>query len=471
MKPHIPAPSSRTRHGRISIAAILLLSLHGLPATNTVQVILERQPEDPARPPFTFQKIPPPSATDTASRAAFHLLGGEPDDNSAPLEALHDGRLPTGPDDPAANFFFAAGTDGGLLLLDFGRPAPLSYISTYSRHPGSRAPQVYTLHAARGDEPGFQLPTNAPNDRPAPPPPGWTTIAVVDTRTAPGQPGGQHGVLITNSTGPLGPFRYLLFDIRATEHDDPFGNTFFSEIDVVSTDPDFVPTPPARTPGPEPFTVQTPDGRFAFTLDLSQAPELEPWTRERLVPVILEWYPKLAELFGVEGVDPPDHVHLILRPGRGVAATSGTRITANSRWIERERDGEAVGAIVHELVHVLQQYGRRPRGTPPPPGWLVEGIADYLRWFIYEPHSHGADLTWLRRQQNPNLRHDAGYRLSANFLDWVTRRHDPELVRHLNAALRLGRYNDSFWKTRTGHTLDELAEAWRRETEQALARP
>jgi hypothetical protein len=31
----------------------------------------------------------------------------------------------------------------------------------------------------------------------------------------------------------LGTFRYLLFDVHRTESADPFGNTFFSEIDVV----------------------------------------------------------------------------------------------------------------------------------------------------------------------------------------------------------------------------------------------
>ena len=31
----------------------------------------------------------------------------------------------------------------------------------------------------------------------------------------------------------LGNYRYLLFDISATENDDAFGNTFYSEIDVV----------------------------------------------------------------------------------------------------------------------------------------------------------------------------------------------------------------------------------------------
>jgi hypothetical protein len=36
------------------------------------------------------------------------------------------------------------------------------------------------------------------------------------------------------------------------------------------------------------------------------------------------------------------------------------------------------------------------------PGWLVEGIPDYIRWFQYEPQSHGADASLFRaRAQSP----------------------------------------------------------------------
>jgi hypothetical protein len=40
-------------------------------------------------------------------------------------------------------------------------------------------------------------------------------------------------VNISDTAGPLGKFRYLLLDVRETENDDPFGNTFYCEIDVV----------------------------------------------------------------------------------------------------------------------------------------------------------------------------------------------------------------------------------------------
>lgn len=449
---------------RLAATAVGVATLWG---RAEVQVITEHRSETDG-PPLRFSRVPPANDRDTASRAAFRLLAGEPDDNSGPLSVLQDGRLPEQPDEPAANFFFAAGTRGGRILVDFGSPTPLRYITTYSRHPNTRGPQRYDLYGATGGEPRFD---SSPGDTRTLAELGWTLLASVDTRPPEGPGGGSYGVLITNPVGPLGPFRYLLFDLHTTNPRIPFGNTFYSEIDAVSADPEFVPNPPATVSGPAPFTVQTPDGRYRFTLDLSQAPELEAWARTKLVPVLLEWYPRLADLLPGENFAPPPEVRIRIRPGRGVAATSGTRITANARWIQQELEGEAIGALVHELVHVLQQYGRRPPGSAQPPGWLVEGIADYFRWFVFEPERHGADLVWLRQQRNLQLRHDAGYRLSANFLDWVSRRYDRDLVRHLNAALREGRYEEALWSQRTGHTLQELAEQWRNETEKALTSP
>ena len=38
--------------------------------------------------------------------------------------------------------------------------------------------------------------------------------------------------------------------------------------------------------------------------------------------------------------------------------------------------------MVHETVHCVQQYRTRNNAH-----WLVEGIADYIRFFKYEPSS------------------------------------------------------------------------------------
>ena len=63
-----------------------------------------------------------------------------------------------------------------------------------------------------------------------------------------------------------------------------------------------------------------------------------------------------------------------------------------------------VGAMVHETVHCVQLY--RGRGNP---GWLVEGVADYVRFFKYEGGNIGIKLTPER------AKYDASYRVTAAF--------------------------------------------------------
>ena len=45
---------------------------------------------------------------------------------------------------------------------------------------------------------------------------------------------GQLDVSIGAATGAIGRFRYLLFVCSVTETDDDYGNTFYSEIDVIA---------------------------------------------------------------------------------------------------------------------------------------------------------------------------------------------------------------------------------------------
>src|SRR5262249_8005838 len=109
-------------------------------------------------------------------------------------------------------------------------------INTYSWHPGARGPQVYSLHGADGTAKGFDEAPKRPND---PEKCGWTYLVDIDTR-ARGEKaedcGGQYGVSVSRADGLLGKFRYLLLDISETEDDDKYGNTFYSEIDVIAAD-------------------------------------------------------------------------------------------------------------------------------------------------------------------------------------------------------------------------------------------
>jgi len=120
-------------------------------------------------------------------------------------------------------------------------------------------------------------------------------------------------------------------------------------------------------------------------------------------------------------------------------------------------------------VHVVQQYGRARRTNPNAtrtPGWLVEGIADYIRWFLYEPETRGAEVTGRNISR---ARYNSSYRITGNFLNWVTETYDHDIARKLNAAARQGKYNEDLWKTYTGHTVQELGDEWKQSLEKKLA--
>jgi Domain of Unknown Function (DUF1080)/Peptidase of plants and bacteria len=190
--------------------------------------------------------------------------------------------------------------------------------------------------------------------------------------------------------------------------------------------------------------------------------------------VLVEWYPRIVAALPSDDYTAPKQFSVIIRPGNGVAATGGTRITANSAWLKRELEGEAIGALVHEVVHVVQHYGGTRRNNPDAtraPGWLVEGIPDYLRFFKFEPQSHGADLIWLQGRRNLALNYDARYRISANFLDYVAEHYDKDknLIAKVNAACRQGKYADELWKELTGKPLTNLNDEWKASVKKQLA--
>jgi hypothetical protein len=213
--------------------ACLLCQILLAPGVNDeVNIVIERNTGADATAAFHFKSVLAPSKADAATKAKLELVVGRRDGNGAPLAALTDGLLPTGQDEPATNFFFAAGTDGGRFRLDLGSSTEIAEVNTYSWHANSRGPQVYNLYVAEGTEPGFNP---APDAKTHPAHVGWKLLASVDTRPKEGgRLGGQYGVSIRGKAGTLGKFRYLLFDAVEAEYDDPFGNTFFSEIDVVA---------------------------------------------------------------------------------------------------------------------------------------------------------------------------------------------------------------------------------------------
>ena len=434
---------------------LLLTSLLAvsIPAHAEVKVVSERAQDATAG--FVFPKTPAPRRNDAAAKATITVVDGERDRNGGETTKLNDGRVPRTPDEPGSNFFFRAGTDGGRLLVDLGSVIELKEVNTYSWHADTRAPQVYRLYGSDGQAQGFAAQPKRPVD---PTTSGWKLLATVDTRPASGEMSGQFGVSITDSTGSLGRHRYLLLDISRTEDTDPFGNTFYGEIDVIDKNAPAI----AEEPVNEAITksVEIKDGT-RFTIETTETPDLTEWAHNELLPVVEEWYPKIVAMLPSEGFTAPRTFSITFTNDyEGVAATIGNRIVCAPPWFRQQLKGEAIGAVVHELVHVVQQYGRARRaGGTRPPGWLVEGLCDYIRFYLFEPQLKGATI---RPNDAAKAKFDGSYRLTGNFLNFVLTKYDKDLIKELNAAMREGRYTPEIWKTRTGKPVEELAEEWKK---------
>jgi len=199
-------------------------------ATPSIKITIDHNTNESATHAFKFQRVPSPTSDNAARRAKISIVDGEAHPNSGGLSALNDGILPTDEDQPEANFFFDADTPGGRFTMDFGAPIEIAAVNSYSWHPNTRGPQVYRLYASDGVAPNFNP---APKTKVDPASVGWKLIATVNTDPGVGDSGGQYGVSITDASGSLGKFRYLLFSCFATETDDPYGNTFYSEIVVL----------------------------------------------------------------------------------------------------------------------------------------------------------------------------------------------------------------------------------------------
>jgi hypothetical protein len=184
------------------------------------------------------------------------------------------------------------------------------------------------------------------------------------------------------------------------------------------------------------------------TIDVTDAPDAKPWA-EQAKTLVSEWYPHVCQLLATDNYRPPKTIQLIFKPDINAPAyASGGSITVNAKWIAAHPDD--FGMIIHELTHVIQSYP----GGGDKPGWLVEGIADYIRWWRYEPES-------ARTPINPQkAKYTDSYRTTAAFLAWVVGKYDRGIVRQLDQSLREKKYSAEIFKTVTGKTLDTLWEEY-----------
>lgn len=184
-----------------------------------------------------------------------------------------------------------------------------------------------------------------------------------------------------------------------------------------------------------------------FAVDTSDAPELEAWGA-KVGRLCERAYPMINEELKGDGHTAPHRVRIALRNDyRGVAAAGGGKIVGSVKFFKEHPDD--VGAMVHEAAHIVQGYGYGAGPT-----WLVEGVADYVRFIKYEPANLGPI--------NPKTAHyNSSYRVSAAFLGYLADKYDQQIVLKLNALMRAGEYKESAFADLTGKPVRELDEEWR----------
>ena len=179
-------------------------------------------------------------------------------------------------------------------------------------------------------------------------------------------------------------------------------------------------------------------------IDTTDYPEGRAWA-EKSQQVVAEWFPIIWQLLSTQGMKEPAEVKLVFQRKQDAPAyATGGNIYISGPWISAHPDD--FGMTVHELTHLVQSYP----GHPNNPGWLVEGIADFTRWWRYEPEGPRPKIDPEKNN------YDNSYRITAAFLAWVSGKYDKRLVPTLDKALRDGTYSDEIWKTLTGKDVATL---------------
>lgn len=177
-------------------------------------------------------------------------------------------------------------------------------------------------------------------------------------------------------------------------------------------------------------------------VDTSRTPDLAGWAAKAERQMESFWSDTQALLY-TDGFITPNAVHVIYEVGPNVtpvAATGGGVMSVNGDYARKAPDD--TGLVVHEAAHVIQSGGS--------PGWLVEAIADYIRWIKYEPENftYGIDL-------EKGTPHEP-YRAGAAFIGWLELHYDSRLATKLNEATRFGTYRDALFEKYCGKPIDVL---------------
>jgi hypothetical protein len=167
--------------------------------------------------------------------------------------------------------------------------------------------------------------------------------------------------------------------------------------------------------------------------------------KQKLISTFFTVYPKIVKEYNKKSLKTVSF--FIDTAYHGVAATDNGRVVFSVAYMTKHPND--IDVVTHEVMHIAQDYGNFEGG----PGWLTEGIADYVR------HEHGVAneaAKWKLPDYKPTQNYDNAYRITARFLVWVETKVKKGTVKKLDSQMRDHTYTDASWTKLTGKTVQEL---------------
>lgn len=177
---------------------------------------------------------------------------------------------------------------------------------------------------------------------------------------------------------------------------------------------------------------------------INKEPGFDLLLKQKLTDRFFDIYPSQVKKFNKNS---DRKVIFIIDPGyKGVAAAGGGIVRFSPEWFRN--NPKDIDVVTHEVMHLVQSY---PGGAGP--GWITEGIADYVRFTMGIDNEEGG---WKLPEFNAKHSYTNAYRVTARFFYWLEKNGHKNLVKKLDNAMRTKTYSDAFWSTHTGKTIDEL---------------
>jgi hypothetical protein len=186
-------------------------------------------------------------------------------------------------------------------------------------------------------------------------------------------------------------------------------------------------------------------GRYTLVFECKD-PSFNQAISQKLIDTYFKVYPKLVKKYNKKATK---SVIFVIDPVyTGVAGTSNGKIVFSSKYMTSHPTD--IDIVTHETMHIVQSYG----GRSGMPGWLTEGIADYVRFASGVDNAGGG---WSLPKFSEKHSYKNSYRITARFLAWLEDSGHKGIVKKLDQAGRDKTYeNGAIWANLTGKTIDAL---------------